>query len=280
MSTNKFFVIALMLLSTTMASCGPKKDYLVTIKTSFGDITLILFDDTPKHKQNFLDLAREGRYDSTIFHRVMPEFMIQGGDVNAREGVVPTSADLIPAEILENHFHIKGAVAAARNNNPEKKSSDCQFYIVLGKTFSEAELTLDRMLVNQYFGKYLALPQCQDLRNEVVALQQTQDFEALEAKMLEVKPLIEKEFEVSLVKEISPERVQAYTTVGGSPHLDDEYTVFGQVLAGLEVVDAITAQKTGPRDRPLDDIIMTVEIEQLKRKQITKKYGYQYPDSE
>ena len=278
MFKNNITVLLLMLMTLTTASCGPKKDYLVTIKTSYGDIKLILFDDTPLHKENFLKLAQAGRYDSTVFHRVIKEFMIQGGDVNAKEGSNPSPDNQVPAEILPHHIHEKGAVAAARNNNPQRKSSECQFYIVHGKTYTKDELTLDPMKVNQYFGKLLSMPQYEELRNQVIALQQAHDVAAMEAKMAEVRPLIEKEFDVSLEKDVSSLQLEKYTSVGGSPHLDGEYTVFGQVLEGLEVVDAIAAKETDGRDKPLEDIILTIEVEELKRKKIAKLFDYQYPE--
>ncbi len=278
MFNNKVILPVIMLFTLSMSACGPKKDYLVTIKTSYGDIKLILFDDTPQHKKNFISLAQKGRYDSTTFHRVINEFMIQGGDVNAKEGTQPTPDAMIPAEILPHHFHRKGALAAARNNNPLKKSSECQFYIIHGSTYTQEQLTLDHLQLNKYFGRLLGMPEYQELREEVIALQQAQDVQGMEAKMAELKPLIEKEFEISLDKEISAPQLEAYTTIGGAPHLDGEYTVFGQVVEGLEVVDAIASQATGATDKPLEEVYITLEVEEVKRKKITKIYGYQYPE--
>lgn len=278
MFKNKSIFPLLMLYTLSMGACGPKKDYLVTIKTSLGNIKLILFDDTPLHKENFISLAQAGRYDSTTFHRVIEGFMIQGGDVNAKEGTPPSVEAMIPAEILPHNFHRRGALAAARNNNPNKSSSECQFYIVQGTTYSREELALDRLQLNKYFGRLLEMPEYRELREQIIALQQAQDIDGMEAKMTEVKPLIEKEFDISLEREVSAPRLKAYTSVGGAPHLDDEYTVFGQVLEGLEVVDAIAARPKGAADKPLEEVYISMEVEQLPRTKITKLYGYQYPE--
>jgi len=270
-------LLTLLTFMTLVSSCGPKKDYLVTIKTSYGEIKLILFDDTPLHKENFLKLAKEGRYDGTLFHRVMKEFMIQAGDVNTKEGTQPQADNMVPAEFHNHHIHKRGALAAAHNGNPQRKSSECQFYIVQGKKLTSAQLTLDPKKLNMYFGKLLSLPDYQELREEIIALQRAKDVAGLEAKMLEIKPLIEKEFEVSVEKEVTPMQMEAYTSVGGVPHLDGNYTVFGEVVQGMEVVDAIADQSTDARDKPIEDIAITVTVEEIKRKKITKLYGYQYP---
>lgn len=274
---NNITAAALVLFSLTVGSCTPKKDYLVTVSTSFGDIKLVLFDDTPLHKDNFIKLAQTGRYDGTMFHRVIQEFMIQGGDVNAKEGTTPAPGAMIPEEIQSNNFHTRGALAAARTNNPERKSSECQFYIVQGRTWSEEELTMDKEILNQYLKRLLNMPEYQTLREEFIDIQQARDTEALEAKMMELKPVIEKEFGISLRHEIAPGRLEVYTTKGGAPNLDDEYTVFGQVISGMEVVDAIAEQSTDGMDKPLEEIPMTVKVEELKRSKISKLYGYQYP---
>ncbi len=262
---------------TLISGCNPKKDYLVTIKTTHGEIKLILFDDTPLHKENFLKLAKEGRYNGTIFHRVMKGFMIQGGDINTKEGTRPAPDNMVPAEFHNHYIHKRGALAAAHNGNPERKSSECQFYIVQGRSFSQDQLTLDAKKVNMYFGKLLSLPAYQELRQEIIELQKARDIEGLEAKMVEAKPLIEKEFQVSVEKEVTPAQLEAYTTIGGAPHLDGLHTVFGEVIEGMDVVDAIADQAVGANDKPNEDIEITVTVEELKKKKITKLYGYQYP---
>ena len=182
----------------------------VLIKTSMGDITVMLYDDTPLHRDNFIKLVNEGWYTGSPFHRVIKNFMIQGGQ-NADGRVDPGYR--IPAEIKKNHFHKKGALAAARQAdqvNPQKMSSGSQFYIVQGQVLDEVMLTR----FEQYYGK------------------------AFGAK----------------------ER-QAYMSIGGTPHLDGEYTVFGEVLEGLDVVDKIAAVQTRPGDVPVKPVsIISMEI--------------------
>jgi len=274
---NKFALIGLMIICQVATSCGNKKDYLVTITTSFGEIKLILFDDTPLHKKNFIELAKAGRYDGTAFYRVISEFMIQGGDVNAMEGTTPSPEDRIPEEIHAHNIHARGAVAAARSNNPERKSSECQFYIVQGRIWSEAELTLDQQKMNQYLRQLLNMPEYSEVRDEFIELQKTGDVDAINSKMIDLKPVIEEEFQVSVGKQIPNDRLEAYTTKGGVPHLDDEYTVFGQVVIGMDVVDAIASQSTDEMDKPVEEISMNIEVEEMKKSKITKIFGYQYP---
>ncbi|MGI9541666.1 MAG: peptidylprolyl isomerase, partial [Cyclobacteriaceae bacterium] len=266
MQNANFYAVVLVFISLT--ACAQKSDHLVTIHTEFGEMKVILFDDTPLHKENFLKLAKSGRYDSTIFHRVMKEFMIQGGDVNAKEGSSPAKEDMISAEFDAGYIHRKGAVAAARqpdNVNPEKKSSENQFYIVQGKVYTEDELTLDEMKLNQYFGQLLNKPDHAALRDEIMELQKARDMAGLDAKVKACKELIEKEFNVSLTKEMAADQIAAYTTEGGAPHLDGEYTVFGQVISGMEVIDAIADQETGFANKPKKDIPMTIVVEEMKK---------------
>lgn len=246
---------------------------------------LILFDETPKHKENFIKIAKENKYDSTVFHRVIQDFMIQGGDVNAKEGTQDAITHTVPAEIKQHLIHEKGAVAAARQGdqiNPKKASSGDQFYIVKGKTFTAQELDELESTQNSYrtqyqFSELLKKPEYADLRKELIEMQNQGNFEAIQAKLEESKPLLEKEF--GKQEEIKFNEVQrtAYTTVGGTPHLDREYTVFGKVISGMAVIDSIANQRTAPGDRPLENIYMTVDVQELPKDEITRRYGYEYP---
>ncbi len=183
-------------------TCSPDKDQVVTLSTKFGDIKLVLFDDTPIHKENFLKLVESGAYDGTIFHRVIKGFMIQGGDLSTKENATKNLSDsTMTAEIKANHLHRRGAVAAARmgdNVNPERRSSNSQFYIV------------------------------------------------------------EKD--------------------NGANHLDGQYTVFGQVISGFEVIDKVAEQRTSHGDRPVEQIVGTFKVEQIAKEKITEEYGYKYPE--
>ncbi len=274
------FLLANLLILT---ACGDKnKDYIVTIKTSYGDMKVLLYDETPLHKQNFLELARSGRFDSTIFHRVINEFMIQGGNVYEKEGTQEPQEARIPAEIVDGLFHKKGELAAARQGdriNPERMSSSCQFYIVHGKVYKEEELTVDQVKLNQAISSMLQREGYDDLRNQFIELQQAREFDKMSQLALEYKDECERVMNIELDKEFDQSRLEAYTTVGGTPHLDDQYTVFGRVVEGLDVVDKIAAVETQRGDRPTQPIHMTIEVEAVRKKVITKKYGYIYADS-
>ncbi|UII21315.1 peptidylprolyl isomerase [Fulvivirga ligni] len=276
----------LFLLISIMASCASEKDYLVTIHTDYGDMHAILFDDTPKHKENFIKLAKEGFYDSLLFHRVMKEFMIQTGDPESKNAVknAPLGTGgpnyTIPAEFKENHFHKKGALSAARipdNMNPKKESSGSQFYLVQGKTWTEKELTTDMEKLGMAAQQMMSRISQDSVKQLLINIYQKEGPEAYGAKLMEMKEYIEEVMEVDLTKEVNAERMEAYTTIGGAPHLDDEYTVFGQVIDGLNVIDDIAAQPTDRRDRPVEDIRMSVKVEELPKKKISKLYGYEYP---
>ena len=199
------FLSFILLLFFTM-ELDAQKQTKVLIHTDLGDIKVLLYNDTPKHSENFAKLANEGFFNGSIFHRVIRNFMIQGGGAPA--GKAETNY-LIPAEILPNHIHKKGALAAARTNNPKKESSGSQFYIVQGQVFTNEQLN---------------------------------------------------QFESQMNKKFTPEQRKLYTTIGGTPHLDGEYTVFGEVIEGLDVVDKIAAVQTAPGDKPVKDVKMTVKV--------------------
>ncbi len=282
-----FFVFITTLM---MTACNTEKDQLVTIHTEYGDMKVVLYDATPQHKANFLKLAKEGMYDSTNFHRVIQGFMIQGGDVLQKKGVDTSNVEIkkiaqstLPAEFVDTLFHKKGALAAARQgdqNNPEKRSSGSQFYIVQGNTFTEDQLTTDQEKLNNGIRQLLQMEEYDSLRQELISLYQAGDYHAYTKKVMELKPVVESELNIKLDKDISPERLKAYTTLGGVPHLDDTYTVFGEVVDGLDVIDKIAEQPTATADKPEEDIYMTVTIEELPKKEITERFGYQYPASE
>lgn len=276
---KKHFLLVLTTLIMLTSCAKDKKDVLITIKTSYGDMKVILFEETPLHKSNFIKLAEEGQYDSTVFHRIIKEFMIQGGNIDEKNGT--QSNETIPAEFVDGFYHEKGALAAARQGdrvNPEKASSWCQFYIVHGKTFTETELTVDQRKLNQAISQLMQYESHADIRDRFMELQSQQDYEAMNQLAFEYVDLAEKELNIKLKKPISPERLKLYTEIGGAPHLDGTYTVFGKVVEGLDVVDEIALVETGRADKPNEPIYISMEVERLPKKKITKLYGYEYPE--
>jgi peptidyl-prolyl cis-trans isomerase B (cyclophilin B) len=202
----------------------PKNQY-VEIRTELGACTVRLYNETPLHRDNFLKLVKAKFYNGLLFHRVIENFMIQGGDSesrNAVEGMMLGNGDVgykIPAEFNDSLFHKKGTLAAARDNNPEKASSGSQFYLVQGKVFSNDEL--DRMEEGRLEGR-----------------------------------------------KIPEEQRKVYETIGGVPHLDQNYTVFGEIVKGIDMIDAIAAVSTDKNDRPLLDQKMDIRI--LKRREVRR----------
>ena len=275
----KSFLFALLLVSSW--ACAGDKDYVATIETRHGKIVAVFFDDTPVHKSNFIELAEAGRFDSTEFQRVMKGFMAQGGDVFTKEDLPPVDWPTLPAEIKRNHFHKKGMIAAARQPdgvNPEKRSNGSQFYIVLGKVYTEPELLVDFTKLQPAFMKYIQLGSQEDLKKEYIRLYEAQEFDSLTALLVSKREEIEKSLNINATKDFSPEQIETYTTVGGTPHLDGEYTVFGQVIQGMDVVEKIGEETTDFRDRPIDPVFMKVTVEKMSKKKIEKEYGYQYPE--
>ncbi|QDH79069.1 peptidylprolyl isomerase [Echinicola soli] len=275
-----FFGLALLL--SLLISCSSQKDSLIKIHTRHGDIYAILYDETPKHKENFIKLAESGRFDSTEFHRVIDNFMIQGGDVFTKEGLPESAWYTIPAELDKGYLHEKGAIAAARqsdNVNPEKRSSGCQFYIVEGRTYTEEELTTDVKKLQRQFMKFISLESQRTLAEQYAKLYEEGKYEEMTKLMLSKKEEMEDFLHVNLSKKMDDASKETFTTVGGTPHLDEGgYTVFGKVIRGMDVVEKIATEKTAAMDRPVDPVYITVEVEEVPKKKITKEYGFEYPE--
>ena len=286
MRFSSFHWLSVLILLVIIQSCTPEPketDQLITISTRLGDVKLILFNDTPIHKKSFLELAEAGAYDSTLFNRVIKEFMIQGGDIALNPDFEKEARRLIPAEIVPNRYHKRGMLAAARqtvNRNPLKKSST-QFYIVQGKVFSHKEITTEIDKINNAFSKYLYDGSHQDLIDKCKALQDSGRFDELQKLILDLRD----DMEISLDqdfenKEISKEQIEAYTTVGGAPHLDGGYTIFGQVVEGMETVDKIANLKVDSLDNPIEAVFLQIDIKEVPQDSLTVWYGIVYPKSE
>lgn len=270
-----------------MTGCAQKTDQLVTIKTKYGDMVAILYDETPKHKENFIKLAKAHFYDSLLFHRVIEGFMIQGGDPDSKNA--PKGQRLgnggpgytIEAEFNPKFFHEKGALSAARlgdQMNPQKASSGSQFFIVQGEPQTEAEISLDQQKYGRALQQFFQKPENKLYYDSINGFFRAGDQAGYQDFITRLKPVVEKQLGVSVEKEIPPEIVKAYTTVGGAPQLDGQYTVFGKVIKGLDVIDKIAAQPKDNFDRPLEDIPMKVTVEEMSRRKIKKLYGYEYPE--
>lgn len=261
-------------------ACSTEKDHLIKIETRHGDMYAILYDDTPEHKKNFIRLANDQRFDSTVFHRVIRDFMIQGGDVFTKEGIPSEEWYTIPAEFNESYIHHRGSIAAARQGdgiNPQKRSSGSQFYIVQGMVYDELELTTDMRRLQQAFMKYVEVVSNRHLMEEYTRRYQEGDFQGMNKLMLSQRDTMESFFNISLRKKVSPQQLEAYTSVGGTPHLDGEYTVFGRIIRGLEVVDQIASMPTSAQDVPEEPIYMKVTVKEMRKKDISEEFGYVYP---
>lgn len=236
---------------------------LVKIETTMGDITVKLYDETPKHKENFIKLVKEGVYDSTLFHRVIKNFMIQAGDPTSKTASATDtlgSGDVgytIPAEFNPKFFHKRGVLAAARQGddvNPNKESSGCQFYIVTGRKFSEAQMINMENQMNEARLDTVFQALARKHMKEIYKMRKANDMEGLMELQDSLENQARKEVAMEPALKFTPEQIKAYTTVGGAPHLDGSYTVFGEVVDGMNVVAEIETAKTNRQDRPTQDI--------------------------
>lgn len=273
MTSNKILLICLAFIALTACNAGSKrqtnhhmeneKRTLVKLETTMGNITVALYNETPKHRDNFIKLVKEGVYDSTLFHRVFKQFMIQAGDPdskNASDTAMLGSGDVgytIPAEFNPKFFHKKGVLAAARQGddvNPEKASSGCQFYIVTGRKFTEPQLLGMENKINEQREEALFDSLARQHMKEIYKMRKAGD----NAGLLELQDTLEAQARELADKEekfrFTPEQIKAYSTIGGAPHLDGSYTVFGEVTEGMEVVDNIEIAKTNRADRPIENI--------------------------
>ena len=273
MTSNKILLICLAFIALTACNAGSKrqtnhhmeneKRTLVKLETTMGNITVALYNETPKHRDNFIKLVKEGVYDSTLFHRVIKQFMIQAGDPDSKnesDTAMLGSGDVgytIPAEFNPKFFHKKGVLAAARQGddvNPEKASSGCQFYIVTGRKFTEPQLLGMENKINEQREEALFDSLARQHMKEIYKMRKAGD----NAGLLELQDTLEAQARELADKEekfrFTPEQIKAYSTIGGAPHLDGSYTVFGEVTEGMEVVDNIEIAKTNRADRPIENI--------------------------
>ncbi len=243
---------------------------IVQITTDYGVMKVKLYNETPKSRDNFVKLVQDGFYDSLLFHRVIKDFMIQGGDPESKHaapGVMLGNGDVgytIPAEFNDSLFHRKGALCAARTENPEKAGSGCQFYIAQGKTYTDAELDQFEHNINNgtrmqgAFTEIINDPANAALKETFVRLQQSNQRDSLNALVEStIQPMINAKVKPF---KYSPAQREIYKTIGGVPHLDQGYTVYGEVIEGMDVIDKIGAVQTAPGDRPVTDVRMTMKV--------------------
>ena len=269
---KKAILLLTMVASCIMACTGnqQKKTHmekdnatLVRLETTLGNITVKLYNETPGHRDNFIKLVKEGAYDSTLFHRVIRSFMVQAGDPeskHASDTATLGNGDVgytLPAEFNPTLFHKKGALAAARQGddvNPEKASSGCQFYIVTGKKFSQAQLINMENQINEARLDTSFNSLARKHMKEIFKMRKAGDNEGL----LELQDSLEAQARAEVAKEprfkFSKQQIDAYTTLGGAPHLDGNYTVYGEVVDGMDIVDKIESVKTNRADRPVTDV--------------------------
>lgn len=272
-------IVLLTLFACCLAACKPgqkenkdmNEETKLKIETTAGDIIVKLYNETPKHRENFIKLAQNGTYEGTLFHRVIKDFMIQAGDPDSKDapkGKMLGAGDVgytVPAEfVYPKYFHKRGALSAARQGdlvNPEKASSGCQFYIVTGKVYTDStllnmETQMNNMRFNNAFNALAAKH-----AKEIYKMRRNNDQEGLMNLQDTLIAQVEKQMAGQPEFRFTPEQVKAYTTVGGTPHLDNEYTVFGEVVEGMDVVDKIQQMKTDRNDRPEEDVkIKKVEV--------------------
>lgn len=275
---SKFILLSIVSLLSLNAFA--QKDSIVTLTTEFGTMKIKLYNETPLHRDNFMKLVRQKFYDSLLFHRVIKEFMIQGGDPDSKRAKAEqmlgngSPGYTLPAEFNPKYFHKKGSLAAARlgdEMNPKKESSGSQFYIVHGRKFSENDLKLNEERINfqrkqQIYNQYLNQPENANIRNEIVRLQRAQNYDSLNILNAPIIQIVEQLFAKEVPFTYSKEQREAYIQVGGAPHLDGGYTVFGEVIEGLDVIDKIADVEKNQFDRPKKDVRMFIKPEKLKKK--------------
>ena len=264
-------IIFFILIFYSMTTDAKIKSNIVLIKTSFGDIKIRLYDETPQHRDNFLKLVEEGFFNDLLFHRVIKDFMIQGGDPESKGASANKSLGSggpgyqIPAEMIYPQlFHKRGALSAARTGdqvNPEKMSSGSQFYIVWGSVYTESQLSSmeqqrKQQAMQNYFGNLAKQ------RNDTIQeLYNSKNQVGLDSLQKELIAMTEAEFANNPeMGGFTAEQKNVYSNLGGTPHLDGEYTVFGEVIEGLDVLEKIQSCQTGSNDRPKTDITMRMNI--------------------
>ena len=265
---------AIVSLNSANAQKNKEKFTYILLKTDSGDIKIKLYNETPLHRDNFIKLASAGFFDSLLFHRVIKDFMIQGGDPNSKNALPGAALGnggpgyTIPAEFNTNLIHKKGALSAARlgdQMNPKKESSGSQFYIVQGKKATDMELDqIEKNMLqskrNEVIMNYYNDPKNIVLKNRIDSLQKAKNTTEMDKIIKDLNLIADNEVAKTPAFKYTKEQRDIYKNIGGTPFLDGGYTVFGEVVEGLEVIDKIAKTKTAPGDRPVNDIRMKMTV--------------------
>ena len=265
------FFVALLSLSWGKKGWAQVPEKLILIETAYGNIKIRLYNETPQHRDNFIKLVEKHFYDSLLFHRVINRFMIQGGDPDSKNAApkkILGEGDVgytIPAEFNPRLIHKRGVLAAARNGdeeNPEQASSGCQFYIVQGKTFNDSllDVVCRRITRMKAYNKVVRNKENKELFKKFDLYTKQENVDSIKITKALIDKLTDTEVRNTPLYEFTAEQKRIYSTVGGTPHLDGSYTVFGEVTEGMDVVDKIAAAPRDKNDRPLTDIRMTISI--------------------
>lgn len=272
---KQFFIKSLLLLAiASISSCSFSQNKpisegpVVLIKTRFGDMKVVLYNETPLHRDNFMKLTKEGVFDSLLFHRVIKGFMVQGGDPQSKRATKDQmlgDGDLnytVPAEIRPGIIHKKGVIAAARNGdeeNPERRSSATQFYLAQGKVYKLDDIPSIELNLNSRATESLFLKLKSEKIDTLMLFQMARNKEGYDKLLEKLKQKATSQIDKNPVR-LTKQQIETYTTLGGIPHLDGSYTVFGEVIEGIAVIDSIAAQPTGANDRPLENLRMKVVV--------------------
>ncbi len=266
-------IFCLLLFDCRVSVFAQEPTRVVLIETNYGNIKVKLYNETPTHRDNFLKLISQHFYDSLLFHRVINKFMIQGGDPESKNALPDKllgDGDVgytIPAEINKTLFHKRGVLGAARNGdeeNPERKSSGCQFYITQGKLFSDSLLDVqEKRITNMIAYNNVCrknIKKITTLLSQLKTFEKNGDPDSMKITKAKIDRLTNAELPNVSPYKFSAEQREIYKTVGGSPHLDGSYTIFGEVVEGMEVVDKIATTPRNGADRPLTDIRMKIIV--------------------
>lgn len=268
-----FFMLVTFLMSASfkLTNQANSEEIKLMIVTDFGTIKLKLYNETPVHRDNFVKLIKDHYFDSLMFHRVIQNFMIQGGDPDSKNA--PPSIELgnggpgynLPAEFNSSLFHKKGVLAAARDSdmeNPSQESSASQFYIVQGKVYNDSLLNIQakRITKLKLFNSVVNRNENKLLLKRYQAFVKTDQEDSMKVLNDIITKQVETELSVTKLYTFTEEQIKTYTTIGGTPHLDQSYTVFGEVYEGIEVIDSIAKQQVGKYNRPISDIRMKISI--------------------